>query len=210
MIYTNAYFIIGTAYAGKSTMIRMLAEKYNGILCEENYQDRFFPELDREDFPCLTYTRDLEDWHDFIRRTPAEYAAWIDGAARECEILELQILRDLCGRKKPVFVDTNISIGTLREVAEPGHVLVMLADPMISVNRFFDRPDKEKQFLYRLIMDELDPEKAMENYRQGLIQINSKEKYDRFLNSGFPVIHRDDGRTVEETLALVEKAFGLQ
>ncbi len=210
MIYTNAYFIIGTAYAGKSTMIRMLAEKYNGILCEENYQDRFFPELDREEFPCLTYTRDLEDWHDFIRRTPAEYAAWIDGAARECEILELQILRDLCGRKKPVFVDTNISIGTLREVAEPGHVLVMLADPMISVNRFFDRPDKEKQFLYRLIMDELDPEKAMENYRQGLIQINSKEKYDRFLNSGFPVIHRDDGRTVEETLALVEKAFGLQ
>lgn len=210
MIYTNAYFIIGTAYAGKSTMIRMLAEKYNGILCEENYQDRFFPELDREDFPCLTYTRDLEDWHDFIRRTPAEYAAWIDGAARECEVLELQILRDLCGRKKPVFVDTNISIGTLREVAEPDHVLVMLADPMISVNRFFDRPDKEKQFLYRLIMDELDPEKAMENYRQGLIQINSKEKYDRFLNSGFPVIHRDDGRTVEETLALVEKAFGLQ
>ena len=210
MIFTNAYFIIGTAYAGKSTMIRMLAEKYNGILCEENYQDRFFPELDREEFPCLTYTRDLEDWHDFIRRTPAEYAAWIDGAARECEILELQILRDLCCRKKPVFVDTNISIGTLREVAEPGHVLVMLADPMISVNRFFDRPDKEKQFLYRLIMDELDPEKAMENYRQGLIQINSKEKYDRFLNSGFPVIHRDDGRTVEETLALVEKAFGLQ
>ena len=210
MIFTNAYFIIGTAYAGKSTMIRMLAEKYNGILCEENYQDRFFPELDREEFPCLTYTRDLEDWHDFIRRTPAEYAAWIDGAARECEVLELQILRDLCGRKKPVFVDTNISIGTLREVAEPGHVLVMLADPMISVNRFFDRPDKEKQFLYRLIMDELDPEKAMENYRQGLIQINSKEKYDRFLNSGFPVIHRDDGRTVEETLALVEKAFGLQ
>ena len=54
MIYTNAYFIIGTAYAGKSTMIRMLAEKYNGILCEENYQDRFFPELDREEFPCLT------------------------------------------------------------------------------------------------------------------------------------------------------------
>ena len=210
MIYTNAYFIIGTAYAGKSTMIRMLAEKYNGILCEENYQDRFFPELDREDFPCLTYTRDLEDWHDFIRRTPAEYAAWIDGAARECEVLELQILRDLCGRKKPVFVDTNISIGTLREVAEPDHVLVMLADPMISVNRFFDRPDKEKQFLYRLIMDEPNPEKAMENYRQGLIQINSKEKYDRFLNSGFPVIHRDDGRTVEETLALVEKAFGLQ
>ena len=33
---------------------------------------------------------------------------------------------------------------------------------------------------------------------------------DRFLNSGFPIIHRDDDRTAEETLALVEKTFGLQ
>ena len=37
---SNAYFIIGTACAGKSTMIRLLAEKYHGILCEENYHDR--------------------------------------------------------------------------------------------------------------------------------------------------------------------------
>jgi hypothetical protein len=58
----NAFFIVGTAYAGKSTMIKALAEKYQGILCEENYHDRFFPDPDREEFPCLCYTRDLEDW----------------------------------------------------------------------------------------------------------------------------------------------------
>ena len=85
----NAYFIIGTAYAGKSTMIRLLAEKYEGILCEENYQDRFFPDLNKDEYPCLCYTRDLDDWHEFIRRTPEEYAAWIDGVAKECETLEL-------------------------------------------------------------------------------------------------------------------------
>lgn len=53
MIFTNAYFIIGTACAGKSTMIRMLAEKYSGVLCEENDQDRFlnfgFPIIHRDD-----------------------------------------------------------------------------------------------------------------------------------------------------------------
>ena len=105
----NAYVIIGTTYAGKSTMIRLLAEKYDGILCEENYHDRFFPDLDKEAFPCLCYTRDLEDWHEFIRRTPEEYAAWIDGAAKECETLELRILPELCKQGNPVFVDMNIS-----------------------------------------------------------------------------------------------------
>ena len=70
-------------------MIRLLAEKYDGILCEENYHDRFFPDLDKDEYPCLCYTRDLDDWHEFIRRTPEEYAAWIDGVARECETLEL-------------------------------------------------------------------------------------------------------------------------
>ena len=209
MKFSNAYFINGTAYAGKSTMVKLLAEKHGGIACEENYHDRLLPELDSREFPCVTYTRDLEDWHDFIRRSPEEYKAWIDGAARECEILELRILKDLVTQDKPVFVDTNISVETLKEIAEHDHVLIMLADPQISVNRFFERPDREKQFLYRLIMEEPDPEKAMENYRQGLMLINSQENYDSLLHCGFNVIMRDDSRTVEQTLRLVEKAFGL-
>ena len=208
-LFRSAYFIIGSAYAGKSTMIRLLAEKHHGICCGENWHNELLPTLDKAAFPCLTYTRDLADWHDFIRRSPEEYEAWIDGAARECEILELRLLRERCGRGKPVFVDTNISPDTLRIIAQPRHVLVMLADPMISVNRFFDRPDPEKQFLYRLILEEPNPAEAMENYRQGLLRINSRERYDRFLQSGFRTLLRDENRSVAETLALVEQAFGL-
>ncbi|MBR1606756.1 MAG: hypothetical protein IJ664_03520 [Clostridia bacterium] len=209
MRYDNAYFVTGTAYAGKSTLVRLLAEKHGGILCEENYHDRLLPGLDAREFPCVTYTRDLRDWHDFIRRSPEEYAAWIDGAARECEILELRILDEACRAGRLVFVDTNISLETLGAITPPDHVLVMLADPMISVRRFFDRPDAEKQFLYRLILEEPDPEAAMTNYRAGLELINSPEKYDRFLHSGFRVLLRDESRTVEETLTLAEEAFGL-
>lgn len=209
MIFHNAYFIIGTAYAGKSTMVRLLAEKHRGILLEENYHSRFYPTLDAAAFPCLTYTRELKDWHDFIRRTPEEYEAWIDGVAKECEQLELEILSQFASRPEPVFVDTNISAETLKKTALPGHVLVMLADPQISVSRFFERQDEEKQFLYRLIMEEPDPEKAMDNYCRGLARINSPEKYDRFLHSGFPVILRDESRTPGETLSLVEDVLGL-
>ena len=210
MRFENAYFIIGSAYAGKSTMIRLLAEKYSGIHCEENYHDRFFPDLDKEEFPSLNYTRELEDWHDFIRRSPEEYEAWVDGVSKECEKLELQILEELSVQKGPIFVDTCISAETLKEVAVPGHVLVMLADPEISVRRFFERPDREKQFLYRLIMEEPEPRKALENFRKGLERINSQERYERFLNAGFPVILRDDNRRIEETLQMVETIFGLQ
>ena len=210
MRYDNVYFITGTAYAGKSTMVKLLAEKHDGILCEENYHDQLLPELDKTKFPCLTYTRDLDDWHDFIRRTPEEYKAWMDGVSHECEILELTILDGLRETNKQVFVDTNISIETLKKIAPSNHVLVMLADPQISVRRFFERPDREKQFLYQLIMEEPDPEQAMENYRKGLMLINSQENYDHFLHSGFHVILRDDDRTIEQTLALVEKAFGLK
>ena len=210
MKLNNVYFINGTAYAGKSTMVRLLAQKYDGIACEENYHDRLLPELDPAEFPCLCYSRDLQDWHDFIRRSPEEYEAWFDGVTAECEILELRILADLANQGKSVFVDTNIRPETLKTISDSEHVLIMLAEPEISVRRFFERPDREKQFLYRLILEEPDPEKAMENYRQGLMRINSRERYDRFLHSGFSVITRDEQRSAEQTLKLVEQTFGLR
>ena len=37
--FENVYFVIGTAYAGKSTMVKELAKRHNGIACEENYHD---------------------------------------------------------------------------------------------------------------------------------------------------------------------------
>ena len=70
MKFERVYFVNGTAYAGKSTLVKALARKYDGIACEENYHDALLPGLDNNEFPNLTYTRDLEDWHLFIRRTP--------------------------------------------------------------------------------------------------------------------------------------------
>lgn len=210
MQFNNVYFINGTAYAGKSTMVKLLAEKYNGIACEENYQDSRVADLDGNEFPNLTYTRELQDWSDFIRRAPDEYEAWIDGCTKECTILELEILEELSKQNKMIFVDTNIPIDVLKEITDKDHVLIMLADPDISVNRFFERPDKEKQFLYRLLLKEENPDKAMDNFKACLKRINSKERYDCFLNSGFHVILRDEKRTIEETLQTVEEVLKLR
>lgn len=193
MNFTNVYFINGNAYAGKSTMIKLLAEKYNGIACRENYHNDLLDKLDSKEFPNLTYIRDIQDWRDFIRRTPDEYEAWINGVNQECTIVELQILEELVANNKNqrIFVDTNISLDVLHKITDKDHVLIMLADPNISVNRFFERPDREKQFLYQLLLKEDDPDKAMANFKECLKRINSWEKYNEFLNSGFNVIIRD-------------------
>ena len=206
----NIYYIIGNAYAGKSTMIKMLSEKYNGIWCEENYHNKLLKKLDKNEFPNLCYTRDLVDFHDFIRRTPDEYERWINGVSKECEILELEILKTIKNKNKKIFVDTNISIETLKKISDKDHVLVMLTDINKSVNEFFNRPDKEKQYLYKLMMDEPDPDKALNNFKECLKRINSKERYLEYLNSGFNVLLRDDNRTPLETLDIVEKLFKLK
>ena len=200
MKFENVYFINGTAYAGKSTMVKLLAEKYDGIACEENYQDRLLENLDAKEFPNLTYTRDLRDWGEFVRRTPDEYEAWVNGVTKECTVLEIEILKDLVSRtKKKIFVDTNIPVEILHKISDENHVLIMLADPNISVQRFFERPDKEKQFLYQLLLKEDNPEDAMINFRECLKRINSQERYMMFQKSGFSVIIRYQASYLPDT-----------
>lgn len=179
------------------------------FLCEENYHNIKLSELDSLDFPALTYTRDLKDWRNFIRRTPDEYEAWIQAVTKECAILELRILEEVCKQNKLVFVDTNIPVEMLWKISDKDHVLIMLADPPISANRFFERPDREKQFLYQLLLKEENTNEAMENFRECLARVNSRQAYNEFLNSGFHVIFRNDKRSIEETFLMVEKAFNL-
>ena len=209
----NVYFVIGTSYAGKSTLVKNLAKKHHGIALEENYHDAKLNELDSRDFPNLTYTRDLKDWHEFIRRTPDEYVTWLENVKKECETIELRMLEELLddpeAREKKIFVDTNICVETLHRISDTKHVLVMLADPEIGIHRFFDRPDPEKQFLYRLMLEEKDPQAALDNYRQILTRVCSRESYDALLHSGFRVIFRDENRSQEETVLLAEGVFGI-
>lgn len=206
-LLSNVYFINGTAYAGKSTMVKLLAEKYDGICCGENYHMDLLKYTDPVNQPNLCYFDTMSGWQEFIGRTPEEYDAWLTGVAREAVQLELIILLRLCQSGKKIFVDTNIPVDILREISDYHHVALLLSPKEMSVGRFFDRPDAEKQFLYQKILEAPDPEKVMENYRNCLELANSDEHYREFAESGFFTHLRTADSTIEVTLKQLEEHF---
>ena len=207
----NVYFITGTAYAGKSTAVKMLAERYGMILCGENYHMDVSEVVATPDtHPDLCYNRSLTDWRDFVTRTPEEYERWIYAVGREAAEFEVAHLIAVSQNRK-VIVDTNIPLDILREISDYNHVAVMLSPQSMSVERFFDRDDPDKQFLLSVIDSCDDPASVMDNYRRGLARINSQEHYDEYANSGFFIVVREacDTDTREEICAKLAEHFGL-
>ena len=206
----NVMFINGTAYAGKSTMVKMLADKYGLIHCGENY-DCMPDEIRTSDnFPNMCYFQTMKDWQEFINRTPEEYDNWIQGGYREVAEFEVAYLMRISQSQK-VIADTCIPVDVLREIADYNQVAIMLSPQWMSVEHFFDRDDADKKFLKEQIMKAENPEKTMANFLACMAKINGQQYHDEFKNSGFFVLERKDAvtDTREETMEILAKHFGL-
>lgn len=207
----NVYFITGTAYAGKSTTVKMLSEKYDMIFCGENYHSAVSDVVaNPENQPEISYLNNLTDFREFVTRSPEEYARWIFATSKEAAEFEIAELLSISKDKK-VIVDTNIPIDILKEISDYNHVAVMISPLSMSVERFFDRNDPEKLFILNTIESCENPAEVMENYKKGLALINSQENYDLYANSGFFTVVREDNQkdTKEEVCEKIAKHFGL-
>ena len=207
----NVYFITGTAYAGKSTTVKMRAERYDMVFCGENYHIAVSDAVAEPDVqPDLCYRRQLTDWKDFVTRSPKEYERWIYNSGREGAGFEIAELISLA-RDRKVIADTSIPIDILKEISDYDHVAVMLSPQSMSVERFFDRSDPEKRFLLEVIESCENSEAVMENYRRGLALINSREHYDEYAGSGFFTVVREDTKedTREQVCDIIAEHFGL-
>jgi hypothetical protein len=208
----NTYFITGTAYAGKSTMVRMLSLKHDMIFCGENYHDEVASAVrNTKNQPALSYFDTMSGWDEYLNRTPDEYNQWIQDVSKEAAEFEICELIRLSAQGKKIIVDTNIPIDTLREISDYDHVAIMLSKQSMSVDKFFDRDDPEKQFLLKQISLTDDPDKTMKNFKASLAKINSKEEFDMYLNSGFFTLVREnnDKDTKAQVLESLEAHFKL-
>jgi len=205
----NVLFINGTAYAGKSTMVKMLADTFGLIHCGENYD--CVPEgiITPDKYPNLGYFQTKKDWQEFYSRTPEEYDRWMLGCTQELIEFEVSYLMSV-SRSQNVIVDTNLPIPVLREIADYHQVAVMLTSPSISVENFFNRND-DKPWILEQIQKMDDPEKGLENFRAILERTCRQEYYDEWADSGFFTIMRKDvtSDTRLETMNTLATHFGL-
>ena len=190
-------------------MVKLLAEKYDGICCGENYHMELLSAADPAHQPNLCYFDTMSGWQEFVTRTPEEYDTWLTCTAREAAELEMILLLRLAEQGKRIFVDTNIPVDILREISDYDHVAIMLSPTHMAVERFFDRPDAEKQFLYRKLLECPEPESAIANYRRCLERANGPEHYQEFADSGFFTHLRTEESTLGGTLEILAQHFGL-
>ena len=206
----NVYFINGHSCAGKSTMVKMLAERYDMIHCGENYHDAFPREkLDRWKQPGLCYFDTMSGWEEWLNMTPEEHYNWTYQVAQECIEVEILELR-LAASGKKIIVDTNIPPEVLREISDYNHVAIMVCDPPdICFSKFFDRDDSDKKFMMDQIKLCKDPEATLQNFNSWLLYHPPMEI--DWEHTGFFTYTRSDfeNDTREEVLKTLAEHFGL-
>lgn len=206
----NVYFINGHSCAGKSTMVKLLAQRYGMICCGENYHDVFPREkLSRWAQPGLCYFDTMSGWEEWLNMTPEEHWNWTEQVSRECVEIEILELVKLSAEGKKIIVDTNIPADILREISDYRHVAVMLCDPPDAcATRFFDREDPEKQFMLEQIKRCRDPEATLKNFSAWTLY-HPPEETD-WQHTGFFTYTRTDfeSDTREETLRILAEHFG--
>lgn len=132
----NVMFITGTAYAGKSTMVALLAEKYDLVPCGENYHSLVADAIKvPERQPNLCYFQTMKNWREFLNRTPDEYEEWIQGCSLEAAEFEVAELIRISQNHR-VIVDTNIPLDILRDIADYHQVAVMLSPQKCQLRSF--------------------------------------------------------------------------
>lgn len=206
----DVYFITGHSCAGKSTMVKMLAQRYDMIACGENYHDVFPREkLSRWKQPGLSYFQTMSGWEEWLNMTAEEHWRWTEEVSRECAEIEILELTRLSAEGKRVIADTNMPVDILREISDYGHVAIMLCDPPdVCAARFFDRDDPDKKFMLEQIGLCRDPEAARKNF-DSWMHYHPPEEID-WQHTGFYTYTRSDfeNDTREEVLKALAEHFG--
>lgn len=207
----NCYFINGTAYAGKSTMCRLLSEKYGMLLMEENYETNRFLSVARPDRQKdFTYFLRMKGFEEYVMRPPEEFERWMISVSKEVSEFEIAHLVSVSKDRK-VIVDTNLSPETLKRISSYNRAAIMLAEESMSVQKFFDRMDPEKNMILRTIRNMPNAEEAYRNFRACIARVNSRYHYDALANAGlFTILRKEsDGDTRDQVLSKLSKHFRL-
>ena len=201
----NVYFLCGGAYGGKTTMAKLLEEKYGFIRYRQgDHEDEYALIADPKEQPAMGMDRSA-DWHGYFAQPPRQYADWMLASLQEEAEFAIADLLAIPQDKKVIF-DGIIPIELLKEISDYDHVFLLFAPDEMKRKHYFDRADKDE--VYQFIRSFPDGEDLLKNVNEAL-NIDNESERQSFINSGFKYKERSEDDTVEGTLRIIEEHFRL-
>ena len=200
----NVYFIAGTPCGGKTTVSRALGKKY-GIMvydideCFEEHQKIANAQFQ----PAMKKT--FRDADEFFGRSVEEYRNWLLQNTREqLDFVLLDLMR--LSQKKKIICDCHLTLDQAKLYTDPSRMAFMLKEPGDIVDQYCNRPDH--QGFSDFIHSATDYEAAKATCNETLLSLNAQYYID-VRESGYFYVDRKDNKSVEETVDLTAKHFGL-
>ncbi len=199
----NVYFISGTACGGKTTVTKALGRKYGIPIYVIDDQFTIHQLMsDREHQPSMNTT--FRDADEFFGRSVEEYKSWLLNNSREqLDYVLLDLIR--LSQDKIILCDLHSVVYDADRITDPSRIAFMISKPVNIVDTYCNRED-HKPFS-DFIHSATDYEAAKATCDQTLTELNI-EAYDYLKNSDYFWVERDNNRSVDDTVALVEKHFG--
>ena len=200
----NVYFITGTPCGGKTTISRALAEKYEFELFDIDERFEEHQKIsDSAHQPAMN--KQFRNADEFFGRSVEEYKKWlIDNTREQLEFVLLDLIRASADKK--ILCDCHLTVEQALMFSDPSRVVFLIKDPSNLVDEYRERWDH--QGFNQYINSSSDVESAKKTVSTTLYELNIGH-IEEVKNSPFFWLERTTTSTVEDTLARVERHFGL-
>ena len=199
----NVYFMSGTPCGGKTTISRALGKKYNIQVYDI---DEIFPihQLMSDKAFQPSMNQKFKNADEFFGRTVEEYRNWLVQNTREqLDFVLLDLIK--LSQDSIILCDCHLTVEEANLIADPSKIVFMLKEPSNLVDDYCNRPDH--QAFSDFIHSAADFEKAKATCNETLYTLNQK-RYNDIKNSHYFWLERDNNRSIDESVKLVEQHFG--
>ena len=200
----NVFFLLGCPCSGKTTVGKMLAEKYGMYYVSGD--DRRFIYYQRAEANQHKYM--TMDTSDFWNWPLEEMIAWEKGVIAEQTPMILEDLGKLSDEHQYVLFEGMVDMNYLKKVVPPEQIIYLTVDRATCERVFFERFDHS--VMVEAILNEegvSESEKTRRIEMRRLAAVNAF--YEKAEEYGFQSFSRDNMQSPEETLSMVEKYWKL-
>lgn len=200
----NVLFVCGTACGGKTTMSKLLADKYGFYLYD---MDRMYDKhraIAQEQYQPDTYYH-MQNFHEQWMRPVEEQARWNMSIIKEQSEMVLIDLMNI-SRNQTVVADVLYSSVYTKEIIDYNQIVFLTVDKVVLSSQYFNRP--EKRDFYEFVKVQPLADVYFKNIIKGLELTNDLEQ-QMMRESGLRIIERKQNETKESLLKELEAHFGL-